>query len=77
MTKHPYHNYTSDQALDLARTLKYGPLPKPSDPTPPVKEAIWIIEEARAAAGFNWITGRVALEVLQVEAGMGEKCFTC
>lgn len=67
--KHPYYNYTLDEALSLARSLKYGPFTKPSDPTPEVPEAIEIIRKALKASTFNWITGRVALEVLRSANG--------
>ena len=63
--KHPFHDYTLDDALALARSIKYGPLMMPSDPTPEIPEAIEIIKKALRASTFNWITGRVALEVLR------------
>jgi hypothetical protein len=55
---------TVERALNLARDLKYGPLPKPNDPTPSVDEAIEIIREERRTCGFNWITGEAAEKVL-------------
>ncbi len=58
-------NYTLKQALALARNLKYGPLPKPEDPTPSLKEALSIIEEERRTCGFNWITGETAAAVIR------------
>ncbi|HEY6874192.1 MAG TPA: hypothetical protein VI298_15820 [Geobacteraceae bacterium] len=63
--KHPYYDYTLDEALSLAKSLKYGPFMKPSYPTPEVSEAIEIIRKALKATTFNWITGRVALELLR------------
>ena len=56
--------YTFDAALELARTLKHGPLPAASDPTPTPEEAIQIIREERRTCGFNWITGEVAVNVI-------------
>jgi hypothetical protein len=67
--KHPYYDYTLDEALALARSTKYGPLMKPSDPVPDIPEAIEIIRKALKASTFNWITGRVALEVLRSANG--------
>jgi hypothetical protein len=55
---------TKDDALDIARNLKYGPLPKPDDPVPTVDEAIAIISEERKVCGFNWLTGAHAQAVL-------------
>jgi len=63
--KHPYRLYTLEDALMLARDLKYGPLPKPEDPTPSVAEAIELIDSAPAMRAFNWITGQTALQVLR------------
>ena len=67
--KHPYHDYTLDDALALARSIKYGPLMMPSDPDPEIPEAIEIMKKALRASTFNWITGRVALEVLRSANG--------
>ncbi len=55
----------ADDALALARNLKYGPLPKPGDPTPSVDEAIVIISEERRTCWFNWLTGEAAEKVLR------------
>lgn len=63
--KHPCYDYTLDDALALARSLKYGPFLKDSDPAPAIPEAIGIIRNSVKACGFNWITGRVALEILR------------
>lgn len=57
--------YTVVAALELARSLKHGPLPKPDDPTPTLQQAIEIIGEERRTCGFNWITGEVAGAVLR------------
>ena len=64
MLRHPHYDYTLDDALKLARSLKYGPLPLDSNPLPEIPEAIELIRMELRTCGFNWITGRVALEVL-------------
>ena len=56
---------TVEKALSLARSLMYGPLPKPDDPTPTVEEAIEIIHEARRTCGHTWITAELAEDVLR------------
>ena len=55
---------TVNEALAIARNLKYGPLPKPDDPMPRVAEAIELIHEERQTCGFNWLTGEAAEQVL-------------
>ncbi len=60
-----YTKMTVEKALELARVMKYGPLPKPDDPVPTAVEAIGIISEARGACGFNWLTGEAAENVLR------------
>lgn len=67
--RHPYYSTTTEDALSIARDLIHGPLPKPGDPVPTIDEAIEIIEEERRTCGFNWITGRVCLEVLRASKG--------
>ena len=59
---------TKYEALSLARNMKFGPLPKPQDPFPDIKEAIDIIREERRTCGFNWLTGQAAEEVLLTES---------
>ncbi len=54
-----------EQALDIARDLKYGPLPRPEDPHPDIPEAVELIAQARHTCGFNWITGEMAEQVLR------------
>lgn len=67
---HPYHkDVTTESALSLARTLMYGPIPKESDPTPSVNEAIELIHQRLATCGFTWITGTVSEEVLRLTRG--------
>ena len=56
---------TVQDALSLARNLKYGPLPKASDPFPTVDEAIELIHAERGECGFNWLTGEAAEQVLR------------
>jgi len=60
-----FRRMTVEKALDLARDLMYGPLPKPDDPTPSISEAIGIIHERRGTCGFNWLTGEAAENVLR------------
>ena len=67
--KHPYYDYTLDDALELVRSLKYGPFMVSSDPVPEIPEAFEIMKKALRASTFNWITGRVALEVLRSANG--------
>jgi hypothetical protein len=55
---------TVQDALSIARSLKYGPIPKPDAPMPSVEEAIVIIREERRTCGFNWITGETAEDLL-------------
>lgn len=67
--KHPYYDYSLEEALALAKPIKYGLLPMPSDPTPEIPEAIEIIARSLRKCGFNWITGHVALELLRSANG--------
>ena len=67
--KSDYCVMTVEKALNLARNLKYGPLPKPNDPTPTVEEAVSIINEERRTCGFNWLTGEAAEKVLREHIG--------
>ena len=60
---------TVENALSLARDLKYGPLPKPDDPTPTIQEAIEVIHEARRTCGHTWLTGEAAIEILREHRG--------
>ena len=63
--KADYGKMTVPKAMNLARSLKYGPLPRPDDPMPTVKQAIDIIREERRTCGFNWLTGEEAEQVLR------------
>ena len=67
--KHPYHPYTTEDALSLARDIICGPLPLADAPTPTIDEAVVAIEDYQKHTDFNWITGRVALEVLRASRG--------
>ena len=64
MTEHA-SGYSVAAALELARTLKYGPLPGPEDPVPSHEEAIGLIRTERRTCGFNWLTGEGAEAVLR------------
>ena len=67
--KHPYMDYTTEDALALARNCKYGPLPKATDPTPSIDEAIEIIKGDPTMKACNWITGQAAVDVLRLTRG--------
>ncbi|WP_145915451.1 hypothetical protein [Geobacter anodireducens] len=67
--KHPYYDYTLADALKLAKGIKYGVLTKPSDPEPDIPEAIDLVKKTFRLSTFNWITGRVALELLRAANG--------
>ena len=57
--------YTLEDAIRLARSLKYGPLPNPSDPDPSPEEALEMISKEQRECGFNWLTGAEAHRVLE------------
>lgn len=69
--KHPYYDYTTEKALEVARQCKYGIYEILRDdlrcPTPSIPEAIEILEAAWPRMGFNWLTGTVAIDVLKLE----------
>jgi hypothetical protein len=66
---------TTTEAIKLARSIKYGPLPFHTDPTPTAPEAIQIITDARANCGHQWITADNAIDVLKWHAaGHGQHC---
>ncbi len=67
--RHPFRDYTTEEALDLARSCKYGPLPRPTDPMPSVDEAIEIIGNCPTMRACNWITGQTAIQVLRATRG--------
>lgn len=62
---------TLEDALALARNLKHGPLPKPGDPMPSVREAVRLVSEERRTCGFNWLTGEAAEEALREDLRRG------
>jgi hypothetical protein len=64
---------STQKALDLARNCKYGPLPKPTDPVPSVKEAIDIINDYPTMRTCNWLTGQAAVAVLKKSLTEGPK----
>ena len=66
---HPFRDFTTEQALELARSCKFGPLPKDADPTPSVDEAIEIIRNDPTMRDCNWITGQTAVQVLRATRG--------
>lgn len=55
------------EALNLARNLKFGPLPNPDAPLPSLDEAIELIREERRTCGFNWLTGEAAEQAIHEE----------
>ena len=73
MNPKPGDRHTLEQALDLARNLKHGPLPRPEDPTPELEEAVAIINEERRTCGFNWITGETAVDVIRTHLANTER----
>lgn len=72
--KHPYYDYTLDDALHLATILKRDMLTKQLKMTEArimapftidnIGEAIKTMKDEVSDCTFNWITGRVALQVL-------------
>jgi hypothetical protein len=54
-------HYTLQQALTLARSLKFGPLPQPTDPAVDAEEALAWLWNAVTTCGFNWLTGACAI----------------
>jgi len=83
--KHPYYEYSLSDALSLATMLKKDHLRKElkigearkmaSYTIDNLQEAIQILKDEYKLATFNWITGRVALEVLRAASGE-ENVFT-
>lgn len=54
-----------DDALNIARNLKYGPIPRPHEHAPCLEEAIELIQEERRTCGFMWLTGEAAEQALR------------
>lgn len=77
--KHPYYDYTLDDALSLATMLKKDMLTKQLKmkeardmapfTTDTIGEAIKTMTDEVAYCTFNWITGRVALQLLRAANG--------
>jgi hypothetical protein len=68
--KHPYHEYATEKALELARMHMHPPGTDVENlPLPSPREALRVLREVRQRQDFNWITGRVAIEVLCAELG--------
>ena len=69
---HPYYSdVTLDSSLNLSRQLSpksHTPV-HPTDPIPTIEEALNIIQSAQKRMGFNWLTGHLSLQVLQVANG--------
>jgi hypothetical protein len=55
------HAYTLEAARALARALKFGPLPQPTDPSVDPEEALAWLWDAVTTCGFNWLTGASAI----------------
>lgn len=72
--KHPFHDYTTEDALKLARMHQLEPgTPVEQLPLPSPEEALAVLRKVQRRTDFNWITGRVAIEVLRAELGEGVK----
>ena len=67
--KHPVKDYTTNQALELARICRASHLDGRNEPMPTVDEAIQIIKDNPTMKSCNWITGQVAIEVLRLTKG--------
>lgn len=77
--KHPYYDYTLDDALSLATILKKDMLFKKLKTAEArtlapftidnIDEAIRTMKDEVGYCTFNWITGRVALQVLRAANG--------
>ena len=57
--------YTPEQAIHLAKLIKYHPNRINERDQISKQEAISLIEEALKLTAFNWITGQVALNALK------------
>ena len=68
--RHPYHDYTTEDALKLARMHQHEPgTPVEQLPLPSPEQALAVLREVQRRTDFNWITGRVAIELLRAELG--------
>lgn len=62
--KHPYYSMTLPSARSLGASLCSRVPCDPHPPAVPDRDALAAIERERRECGFNWITGRVAAELL-------------
>jgi hypothetical protein len=69
--RHPFYDMDEKRALALAArlVLENALLPSLADRIPSIPEAINLLHHERGTCGFNWITGRVAEEVLRAVNG--------
>lgn len=70
--KHPFYDYTTEDAIQLAKNLIYlgEPGVRQEDmPDPTYQEALETIQEAAKHQGFNWITGAIAAQILRIALG--------
>lgn len=72
--RHPYYDYSLYDALKLAHSMEHGPrrLLGQEPPLPDAESALTTIRHCRkdtAFSQFNWITGRVAEELLMHACG--------
>jgi hypothetical protein len=69
--KHPYYDMDLERAMSLATRLhrSNGLLPSPQDIVPTYDEAIELLWHERRTIGHNWITGRVAEQVIRAANG--------
>lgn len=68
--KHPYYDYTTEDAMCLARTLIENPR-EVADLD--CKKALKVISSVAKRQRFNWITGQMAQEVLRLTMGEREE----
>jgi hypothetical protein len=74
--QHPYYDQTLGHALSLARSIKYGPLPKEKDPTPTLEESLELLKREMKVSGYNNITARVAKELVEAALGVPDPFTT-
>jgi hypothetical protein len=67
--KHPMGDYTTSQAVELARICRQGIGAEKKEPLPTIDEAIRILKDSPTMKSCNWITGQVALETLRLTKG--------
>ena len=69
--KHPHFDYTTEDALLLARDIRHGGSSRPDDPMPTIKEAIGLISSHPNMKSCDWRQGKIALHVLGMDEGIG------